>query len=171
MCSAEGPRVQGDDQVNGAGPAEVRRLPEPEDVPPEAVWRNVPGAHTMRTRAEHHGQGGVPVPKPGGGPRQTGRRRARRRSVGTSPPAVLVHGRRLRAQRVRGRRVDRQVHVPWTRGMTAAAAVNRQGSAATATGRPRLGRTVNVTRFSFSIVFAQRSTRTTHDTHVHDIVI
>lgn len=180
---AEGPRVQGDDQVDGAGPAEVRRLPEPENVPSETVRRRVPGTRRVRPRAEHHGQGGVPVPEPRGGTRQAGRRGARRRPLGTCPPAVLGHGRQLRAQRVRGRRMDRQVHVPEARGLTTAAAVNRSGPAATAVavvaadaaaaaapvaaGRPRIGgRTVNVTFFFFCRGVHTTRHRSAHYTHV-----
>lgn len=154
--SAEGARVQGDHQIGGAGPAEVRRLPEPEDVPPETVRPvvlavvGVGGGGAVHARAEHHGQGGVPVPAPGGGPRQAGRRRARSGPVGRGARPVADDGRRLRAQRVRGRRVDRQVRVPRPRGLTAAAAVNRPGPVTAAAapptaGRPTptLGRTVN----------------------------
>lgn len=170
--------MQGDDQVDGAGAAEVRRLPEPEDVPPEAMRRHVPGARRLRARAEHHGQGGVPVPEPGRGPRQAGRRGAGRRPVGTGAPAVLGHGRQLRAQRVRGRRVDRQVHVPTARGLTTAAAVNRSAPAATpTTGRPRLGRTVNgvlsvnhffLFRFPiFRFYFLEVSPKAVHVAHTH----
>lgn len=145
FCFTEGPRVQGDDQVDGTGPTEVRRLPEPEDVPPEAVRRRVSdrGARRVRARPEHHGQGGVPVPESGGGPRPAGRRRARQRSVGAGAQALFGHGRRLRTQRVRGRRVDRQMHVPRPRGLTAAAAVNRRASetvVAAAAARPATGR-------------------------------
>lgn len=135
MCSAEGSRVQGDDQVDSTGATEVRRLSQPEDVPPEALRWRVCRARELRARPEHHGQGGVPVPEPCGGPRSAGRRRSRRRSVGTGAQTVLRHGRQLRAQRVRGRRVDRQVHVQprrRARGLTTAAAVNRRAPAAAA---------------------------------------
>jgi len=151
--------VQGDDQVDDTRPAEVRRLPEPEDFPPEAVRRRVSVLgrrqwHRVRSRAQHHRQGGISVPEPGGRPRPARRRRARRRSLGTRSPALLGHRRRLCAQRVRGRRVDRQVHVPAAHGLTTAAAVNRRApeadaAAPAAISRPRLGRTVNINFFFY----------------------
>lgn len=167
--------MQGDDQVNDTGPAEVRRLPQPEDFPSEEVRRRVSVFgqwrqwHRVRTRTQHNGQSGVPLPESGGRTRPARRRCARRRSLGTCAQALLGHCRRLRAQRVRRRRVDRQVHVPAEHGLTTAAAVNRRApesddAATAAISRPRFGRTVNI-NFCFIYHFNIRYTNT--QIHIH----